>query len=131
MTLPRPLRTNKCALQKRSSTEPPPHCVVFVFSDDHAGLKKAIREVLTDAARQRCLSAEMTTEASPTERVVRATKGSWAGDSPENTPTQRFKLTIIARFRATPYDETSERLSRSPSTGNLMLQPCLSTTLPR
>ena len=29
-------------------------CVEFVVSDDHAGLKKAIREVLTEAAWQRC-----------------------------------------------------------------------------
>jgi len=62
---------------------------VFVFSDDHAALKKAIREVLTDAARQRCLSAEMTTEASPTERVVRATKGSWAGTTALRTRPRR------------------------------------------
>ena len=33
----------------RESTEPG-----FVVSDDHAGLKKALTEVLTDAAWQRC-----------------------------------------------------------------------------
>ena len=30
------------------------HGVEFVVSDNHAGLKKAITEVLTEAARQRC-----------------------------------------------------------------------------